>query len=79
VPRYFFNIVDGTDQPDREGTELANLAECRQEAVRLSGELLRDMGQKFWDDTEWSLTVTDAAGAKVLGLKFSADGRPAGD
>ena len=73
MPRYFFNIVDGTDQPDHDGTELANLAECQQEAVRLSGEVLRDMGQKFWNETEWTLTVIDETGAKVLGLKFSAD------
>lgn len=73
MPRYFFNIVDGTDHPDHQGIELADLAECQREAVRLSGEVLRDMGQKFWNESEWTLTVTDETGAKVLGLRFSAD------
>ena len=41
--------------------------------LRFSGEVLREMGDEFWEDTEWKLTVTDNAGAKVLTLKFSAE------
>ena len=73
MARYHFNIADGTEQSDPVGTELDSLQQVRHEALRFSGEVLREMGDEFWDDTEWKLTVTDNAGAKVLTLKFSAE------
>src|SRR4051794_29958342 len=73
MARYYFNIADGIEQPDPVGTELDSLQQVRHEALRFSGEVLREMGDEFWDDTEWKLTVTDNAGAQVLTLKFSAE------
>ena len=73
MPRYHFNIVDGVSQPDPEGTDLVDLAEVRRQALRLSGEVLRELSSAFWQHPEWSLTVTDDAGATVLALKFVAE------
>ena len=73
MPRYFFHVDDGSEQPDTEGTELAGMGQVRSEAVRLTGEILRDMGGRFWGHPEWTLTVTDQTGAKVLGLRVSAN------
>src|SRR3954454_13317358 len=70
---YHFNIVDGVSQPDPEGTDLVDLAEVRRQALRLSGEVLRELSSVFWEHPEWSLTVTDDAGATVLALKFVAE------
>ena len=58
---------------DTEGTELAGMGQVRSEAVRLTGEILRDMGGRFWRHPEWTLTVTDETGAEVLGLRVSAN------
>ena len=41
--------------------------------VHLTGEILRDMGGRFWWLPEWRLTVTDETGAEVLGLRVSAN------
>src|SRR4051794_41691429 len=73
MPRYHFNIVDGVSQPDPEGTDLVDLAEVRRQALRLSGEVLRELSSVLWEHPEWSLTVTDDAGATVLALKFVAE------
>jgi hypothetical protein len=43
MPRYHFNIVDSVSQPDPEGSDLVDLAQVRREALRLSGEVLREM------------------------------------
>ena len=72
MPRYFFHIHDGSAGPDTEGTDLAGMGQVRFEAVRLTGEILRDMGGRFWRHPEWRLTVTDETGAEVLGLRVSA-------
>lgn len=73
MPRYFFHIEDGHSFRDEEGTVLPDIYTAQGEAVRLSGEVLRDLGAKFWDGTEWRLTVTDEGGAVLFVLRFSAD------
>ncbi|HZW48058.1 MAG TPA: hypothetical protein VFF61_11060 [Microvirga sp.] len=73
MPRYFFHVHDGSEQPDREGSELVDMGQVRSEAVRLTGEILRDMGGRFWRHPEWRLTVTDESGAAVLGLRVTAN------
>jgi hypothetical protein len=73
VPRYFFHVIDGKDIPDTEGTELADIQEARAEAVVLSGELLRDLGGRFWNSSEWQIRVEDEVGKEVCALTFSAD------
>jgi hypothetical protein len=42
MPRYYFNLKDGRVSFDNEGTEFANIDAAHNEAVRLSGEILRD-------------------------------------
>ena len=73
MPRYFFHIHDGSERPDTEGTKLAGMGQVRSEAVRLTGEILRDMDDRFWRHPKWTLTVTDETGAEVLGLRVSAN------
>ena len=77
MPRYFFHVHDGTASRDTEGTELRDIYMAQAEAIHLSGALLRDIGAKFWNGTEWSLEVADARGCALFVLRFSAEERPA--
>lgn len=72
VPRYFFHVHDGHSTPDTDGTELNDIYAAQEEAIRLSGELLREMGGKFWDGTDWNLEVVDETGRILFILRFSA-------
>ena len=72
MPRYFFHVHDGSSTKDNEGTELLDIFEAQEEAIRLSGALLSELGGKFWDGTEWSMEVTDEAGQVLFVLRFSA-------
>ena len=76
MPRYFFHCYDGYSTIDREGTELPDIYRAQAEAIRLSGELLRDMGAKFWNGTRWTLEVTDERGEVLFALRFSAQENP---
>ena len=73
MPRYFFHVRDGRDIPDNVGTELPSLEAARVEAVRSSGEMLRDIkgSTEFWSGDDWVMNVTDEAGKPVLTLRFS--------
>ena len=75
MPRYYFHIFDGRASPDREGTDLPDIYRAQHEAVRLSGEVLRDMGAKFWNGAEWRLEVADDRGEVLFVLRFSAEER----
>ena len=72
MPKYFFHIHDGQTFPDEEGTELADLAAARLEAVQLTGQMLKDDSQAFWNGEDWRVQVTDEAGMTLFTLHFMA-------
>ena len=72
MPRYFFNVYDGYSVLDQDGTEFPDIYIAQNEAIRLSGEILREEGGKFWNGTEWRLEVTDVNGVVLFLLRFSA-------
>ena len=43
MPRYFFHVYDGYSAIDRDGTELPDIDTAQAQAIRLSGELLREL------------------------------------
>jgi hypothetical protein len=49
---------------------MASVDEARAEAIVLSGAMLRDAGGKFWNNGQWQLRVTDAAGNKICPVSF---------
>lgn len=77
MPLFHFNVCDGFDLPDVDGTELPDLRTARREAVRLAGRLLPEEADKFWDGQEWKLEVTDHAGLILFRLDFTATTAPA--
>jgi len=58
-------------------TELPDIYTAQAAAIRTSGEILRDMGAKFWDGTEWKLEVANERGDTLFLLRVSAEERPA--
>ena len=71
MARYFFNLVDGRDISDAEGTEFSDMAAVREAALRMAGEVLRDGGEAFWSGHEW-MHVLDESGNEALTLRFQA-------
>ncbi|MCF1503750.1 hypothetical protein L0F51_08250 [Afifella sp. H1R] len=72
MPRYFFNVYPDSAELDREGTEIADSYEAQAEAVRMAGEIMRDLGRRFWTGEEWRLDVIDAEGNRIFVVRFSA-------
>jgi hypothetical protein len=76
MPRYFFHVSDGSSTPDAEGTELPDISTAQAEALRMTGEILRETRTtQPWDGTEWKLEVADERGQVLLVLRFSAEER----
>jgi hypothetical protein len=77
VPRFHFNIDDGTASTDLEGTELPTIEAARRAAVRTACDVLRDQPESFWIGGEWRMDVTDAQGLILFSLHFTATIAPA--
>lgn len=71
MPRYYFNVRHKIAELDGEGAELVNVVAARIAAVRLCGELIRELDVTFWDDPVWRLEVTDATQNVLFTLTFS--------
>jgi len=70
---FYFDIRDGEDFPDFTGSEWPDLQAVRREAIRLSGEVLREMPERFWSAERWTMTVLDHKRTPLFTLKFTAE------
>jgi len=79
--RGFLHLIGGTEEVALTGAFLSARGHedytAQAQAIRTSGELLRDMGARFWDSTAWKLEVADERGQVLFVLRFSAEERPA--
>ena len=77
MPRYHFNVHDGRDVPDVDGTELPDLVFARREAIRMAGSLLEEGARDILPDSEWGMEVTDGTGLILFQLDFNVHQSPA--
>ncbi len=73
MTRYFFDVLHHGAQPDLEGHEFADIRAARMAAVRLSGEMIKEIDGKFWDAPTWQLEVTGQDRKLLFTLTFSAE------
>jgi hypothetical protein len=76
MARYHFNVKDGSNYPDIDGTELPDLSTAREEAVKLAGRLLLDEPRTFLNGSDWHVEVADTAGRVMFRLLFTAVNGP---
>jgi hypothetical protein len=71
VPRYFFNMVDGSSRnlvKDSDGAEFPDLNEARREAVGLARDVAR---HGFQGSAIWQVVVSDESGRDLLAIPLS--------
>ena len=71
MPRFHFHVDDGANLRDHEGTELADLATAKSEAVKLAGRMIYDGAAEFWEAQGLRLTVSDDAGLNLFRINCS--------
>ena len=76
MARFYFDIFDGVDIIDEEGTLLASLEEAKKEAASFAAGLLRDNPSKFWDSDRWTVRVRDERGFPLFEVAFLANFAP---
>jgi hypothetical protein len=76
MPRYYFNVRDGSVYRDEVGTVLSDDASARAEALAASGEVLKGIGNvraDLWNGEEWLMEVVNESGTTIAELRFSAN------
>jgi hypothetical protein len=76
VPRYFFNVHDGKDIKDEDGSILSGDAHAREQAITTAAEMIRSDAATLPGNELWEMIVTDEAGRCIVSLRFSADDYP---
>lgn len=73
MPRYFFNVYDGTHlHIDDVGEELPDRLAAWHEATTSAGQSLQDLDGKLLPGTEWFMDVLDEFGNCLYSLRISA-------
>ena len=70
VPRYFFDVFDGRQSREDEGTELAESLHAGREAVQLAGRIIGDEARDIVRGRDWYLEVRNERGSLAARLDF---------
>lgn len=71
MPRFFFNIDDGSAQTvDLEGTELSSLQCAKEAAIDVLGSAMRDHPARFMSGGEWYAEVLNADGVRTWAVSM---------
>jgi hypothetical protein len=73
MPRYFFHVINGEFVPDEIGTECATADEVKDEAVRATGEMLKEQGLNIWKTKRFYMFVADEQNQTCLKLAFDVE------
>ncbi|WP_431523420.1 DUF6894 family protein [Mesorhizobium captivum] len=66
MPRYFFNVTTHDLSPDSEGLTLSDVQSAGEQAVRASGEMLREL--TFGPPEEWRMEVSGDDGRLIASV-----------
>ena len=73
MPRYYFDVYPDGAELDHDGTECADIYVAQGQAIRMTGEIMRDLGQKFWGGGEWRLELQDESRRTLFIVRLSAE------
>lgn len=65
MPRFYFDVADGTRDIDIDGSEMEDLAGARAYAVQFIAEIIASDSKRLWADSDVRVEVTDETGALV--------------
>lgn len=77
MPRFHFNVYDGITERDERGQELPSWDDARLEAIRLSGEFIKNQAKRVALGEDWRMEVTDENDLVLFRLDFSIMASPA--
>ena len=74
MPKYFFVIRHGDQTSDHsDGIEFPDMGAVRLEAIKSTGEILRELNYPMEAGSEWRMEVADEARKHLFSLRVIAE------
>jgi hypothetical protein len=74
MPRYYFLIRQGDQTSDHsDGIEFPDIAAVQLEAIKSTGEILRDLDYPIEAGSEWRMEVVDEGRKPLFSLRVIAE------
>jgi hypothetical protein len=73
MPRYFFVVRHGDQTDHSDGLEFADIGAVQLEAIKSTGEILRDLDHPIETGSEWRMEVADEARKPLFSLRVIAE------
>ena len=70
MPRYYFDRINGSLDPDTDGSELLDIGEAKREAVAFAAGTLKDLSS--WESGELRIEVLDDARTVIFAVSIIA-------
>ena len=77
--KFYFHTNDPSERSvqDDVGMDFPTVHAAKCQAVVYTGQLLADVGEKFWDYADFELTVTDHRGLILFTMRVTGTEAPA--
>jgi hypothetical protein len=73
MPRYFFVVRHGDQTDHSDGIEFPDIGAVQLEAIKSTGEILRDCNYPIEAGSEWRMEVADEARKPLFSLRVIAE------
>jgi hypothetical protein len=74
MPKYFFMIPHGNETSDHsDGIEFPDIGAVQLEAIKFTGEILRELNYPIEAGSEWRMEVVDEARKPLFSLRVIAE------
>jgi len=74
MPKYFFVVRHGDRTPDHsDAIEFSDIGAVQLEAIRSTGEILRELNYPMEAGSEWRMEVADEARKPLFSLRVIAE------
>ncbi|WP_428977811.1 DUF6894 family protein [Lichenibacterium minor] len=71
MPRFHFNILDGANSPDRDGSDVVDFDDARRQAIHMAGVILQDQGLGHSPISPLRVDVADVNGNILLSVQVA--------
>lgn len=73
MPRYFFDISNGIDTVDDEGTVLSDVTEARRQGIAAAGAMVSDEGDAIAAGGTWTMRISDETRTVFCTIQFAVN------
>lgn len=77
MPLFRFTVSNGSTAPQGDLIDLPDITTAQHDLTLLAGESLKDAGERFWHDGDWTFDLSDEDGLTLCSIMVHGTEAPA--